>query len=427
MRPVSLEPSTRVARFNLHCVEDMRIIILHTVGGVSKDGIIRGGTSHFAALAREWSGMGVDVRFVTNSRDYGAEIYSGVTQLFKIPSFASKAEAVPVSIQILANHFVQRRYLRSLASALADQPESTVIVASSSFASDVLAALFLHRLIDQPAVVYFHHLAPPPWFFPTRRGSLLRITVDWLWSTLALAVCKVAGLAICIDQPRIVTESPWRFGSVLQDQDFLSDPIPAIENKPRDLEACYISPMTESKGVLDLLESWCIILSRLPSAKLVVAGSSPGRKLKRKIDRLLQSRGLRASVELQGYVSVPEKLLLLRRAKLFLFPSYAEGWSLAVMEAASVGTLPLVYDLPAYDYLGRHEIKVPIGDVKQFAEVALRLLEKEDYRSQIAQSLALQVQSFRLHSVAKSQLDTLREISNAVASRKINPIVPNYR
>ena len=53
---------------------------------------------------------------------------------------------------------------------------------------------------------------------------------------------------------------------------------------------------------------------------------------------------------------------------LFVFPSYEEGWSLAVMEAINFGLLPILYDIPAYDYVCDDKIKVKPGNVKEFSK-----------------------------------------------------------
>ena len=71
------------------------------------------------------------------------------------------------------------------------------------------------------------------------------------------------------------------------------------------------------------------------------------------------------------------------KSKLFVFPSYEEGWSLAVMEAINSGLLPIIYNIPAYDYVCNSDIKVKPGDIKTFANKIIYFFHNQEKTNDI--------------------------------------------
>ncbi|EQD71146.1 glycosyl transferase group 1, partial [mine drainage metagenome] len=84
----------------------------------------------------------------------------------------------------------------------------------------------------------------------------------------------------------------------------------------------------------------------------MIGGDFESDSIERRFRSAVAKEGLTGAITLFGHLSEEAKQDLLSASKLFVFPSYEEGWSLAVMEAAAYGCVPVVYDLPAYDYLG---------------------------------------------------------------------------
>ena len=78
---------------------------------------------------------------------------------------------------------------------------------------------------------------------------------------------------------------------------------------------------------------------------------------------------------------------LMHKCSIFTFPSYEEGWALAVMEAIDMGLLPVVYDLPAYDYICTNKIKVKISDRKKLALLTIHYLLNDNERLHLVEKL----------------------------------------
>ena len=92
-----------------------------------------------------------------------------------------------------------------------------------------------------------------------------------------------------------------------------------------------------------LVEAVPALMSRWPGLHLDIAGTGPARAdLLAQVARL----GLEKTVNLPGRVSEQGKSDLLGRAWLTVMPSLAEGWGLTVLEANTLGTPAIAYDVP---------------------------------------------------------------------------------
>jgi len=93
----------------------------------------------------------------------------------------------------------------------------------------------------------------------------------------------------------------------------------------------YVGRLSPEKRPLDLLE----LLRELPGhVRLAIAGDGP---LERPLRDAVERLGLRARVDLLGFVSEEQKRELLGRTDLFVMPSPAELQSIATLEAMAAG------------------------------------------------------------------------------------------
>ncbi|MFF4359264.1 glycosyltransferase family 4 protein [Streptomyces sp. NPDC001604] len=104
-----------------------------------------------------------------------------------------------------------------------------------------------------------------------------------------------------------------------------------------------VSRMTPQKRVDLLLRALPELRRRWPDLRVDLAGD--GTELPSLRD-LASALGLDAAVEFHGHVSEEEKRALLGTAWLTVVPSFAEGWGLTVIEANSMGTPALAFDVP---------------------------------------------------------------------------------
>ena len=102
-----------------------------------------------------------------------------------------------------------------------------------------------------------------------------------------------------------------------------------------------------------LLEAVPDLLRRWPDLRVDIAGTGPARAA---LLAQVRELGLEQAVVLPGRISEQAKSDLLSRAWLTVAPSLAEGWGLTVLEANTVGTPAVAYDVPGLRDSVRDEV-----------------------------------------------------------------------
>ena len=380
----------------------MLIFILQTIGGTGDYKETGGGVIHIISLAHEWSKLGNEVHFITNSADKTSYDNSSPVVIHKVPSYGRS-----FVIDMYMNFFIQKREIESIVrSTIRLSQKDSIILAASAYPSDVLATFSISRELGIKSAVYFHHLSPSLLFHPFRRGGLFRTGYNWLINQLALLFVKLGGILPCIDYPNAFAKAGWTFKTgYLESRQFLpKDEDHLVETGSRELEACFIGRIAKYKGVIDLLKAWKLVTHSIPGAKLVISGKSSEGKFTNELIRLRRKLKLEQNVVFTlHFITNKEKSSLLSNSRLFVFPSYEEGWSLGVMEAVLHGALPVTYDLPAYDYLGPTASKVKAGDIRSLARECVYMLQREAIRHNRVKNMAECISGLESHEIAKSQ------------------------
>jgi glycosyltransferase involved in cell wall biosynthesis len=114
-----------------------------------------------------------------------------------------------------------------------------------------------------------------------------------------------------------------------------------------------VTRLVPHKQLHHLVEAVPELLQRWPELHVDIAGTGSAR------DGLLarvKELGLERSVNLPGMVTEQVKSDLLSRAWLTVAPSLAEGWGLTVLEANTLGTPTLAYNVPGLQDSVRHRV-----------------------------------------------------------------------
>jgi glycosyltransferase involved in cell wall biosynthesis len=169
--------------------------------------------------------------------------------------------------------------------------------------------------------------------------------------------------------------------------------------------ALFVARLVPKKGLADLIEMWPRVLQRVPNARLVIVGSGPERM---SAERRIEDLGIGASIEWHGFVSEAVKRELLAQARVFVAPSYEEGWGISVAEAMA-SKLPVVaYRLPTLDEVfGDGYVPVGKGDVEALAQAVCRLLTDDGEAARAAASGAASVSRYDVGVVAEKELDII--------------------
>ena len=110
-------------------------------------------------------------------------------------------------------------------------------------------------------------------------------------------------------------------------------------------EVVFTGTLTPKKGIQTLIEAWPRVRDKCPDAELHLYGkdgrTSDGQSMTAFLGQRLEGR-TRASVHFHGHAGRAKILEALQRASVAVFPSYAEAFALAPMEAMACGC-PTIY------------------------------------------------------------------------------------
>lgn len=158
----------------------------------------------------------------------------------------------------------------------------------------------------------------------------------------------------------------------------VSDMIMKDYKEVKIYDGIFIGVHDERKGILDLIEIWKHVVRVKPNAKLVTCGIIP-KHMKDKILGRIREYSLHENILLMGSVNEEEKIQLLARSKVFIFPSKHEAFPITIVEALAMGLPVIVYDISAFKdpffKKCRAVISIPKGNIEEFARKVIDLLE----------------------------------------------------
>lgn len=124
--------------------------------------------------------------------------------------------------------------------------------------------------------------------------------------------------------------------------------VPAIKNsipKEKKKTLIYLGALSKDKGIEEALRIFSLLENRSHNWQFWVVGKGEGYYLK-KLKLQSTKLGIEKKVRFWGFVKEEKKFDLLSRAHLLINTSVREGWGLVVMEAASVGTPTVAFNVP---------------------------------------------------------------------------------
>lgn len=237
-----------------------------------------------------------------------------------------------------------------------------IALAASPFGVDVIPVWFW-KARRKGAVVY--HLIPKRKAvnFATRIRFALAATEQWIMLKVLRRACDFIVAGNEFTKCQIEQRMPGKPVFILP-AGFDAAVIDRVPAQPKDPKlGCFVGRLVSQKGIFDLLKVMAELGRSHPEFRLVMAGSGPEREfLAAEIRRLKL-----ANIQLAGFVSEEEKFLLLKKSQFFFFPSYEEGWGIALAEALYCECRCICYELPYYrSVFGDFPAYARLGDTGDF-------------------------------------------------------------
>ena len=377
--------------------ESVSTVVFIQMSGAKTDSGSGGGLVFQEMLAKSLIERGTKVYAITNPIDLYGFQFLGKNRL--VARF-SKSSSGAIGLFI----FERKKLKIELRAFASNFPKDTLFVTIDPFPSDIFAAKVLRRC-GQKVIVTMHHMTPSPLFHPIRRGPM-RSFIAWLISLNALLFIKTANIPFFLDNKRIALELGWKFGENLMEMPSALPKYVRRKAKGTKKYACFVGRLTKNKGIADLIRAWSVVNKQIPEAVLYIIGTDFGNG---KYQKMIDKYAKQDSIVITGFLDGETKEDIIKECSVFIFPSYEEGWALAVMEAIDIGILPVTYDLPAYDYICVDRIKVRISDIQSLASKTVYYLNHEAERLDLVERLQKCVSSYTMDRVTDVWIKQLKD------------------
>lgn len=282
-----------------------------------------------------------------------------------------------------------------------------IILCSSPYIHHVIQSLYISRKKKIPMTVYFHHVVSLN-FHPFRRGFLRAISYSIYWNFL-LAFVKILKIPIFLDNHSNYNLSGI---TIYEDEDAPSTGKHFDSNIDKIYDVCYVGRFQKHKGSNDLVNFIITCVRKGLNYKMAVVGKiSP--EYKNRVVRKLARFGAEKNIVFTGFLQENEKNEVVSSSKVFISLSYEEGWSLAVMDAASAGIPVLAYNLPAYSYLKGNYFPISSGNIDEAVEKFKFIMENYNVALEKAREARKQVLKYSYDKITSYQLNCYNDIINS--------------
>lgn len=333
-----------------------------------------GGCVRFIEICRRLINQGHQVHILLPIRDKRLLEGVGLNAAYHVlPEFYDRISKMGIAATYLKRIFGSCRYRIGEA--------FDIIYAPSDYLFDVVPAIFFKRENKDSKLVaiMFHIIAPPH----KRRGRSLYVNLlSFLSQRLSIFLLKrYADLIFAQNEGvesylRKVGVPPMRVKMIPTgiDIEFIEKSISDTKLK-KEYDACFVGRINPAKGIFDLVDIWKLVVAGRSEARLVIIGGGD-RKIIGGLKNKIEKENMGENIKIKSWMEDKRDVFrTMKSSEIFVFPSYEEGWGLAICEAM-VCKLPIVaYGLPVYKKIyGGRLVTVPIGEKENFAQAILCLL-----------------------------------------------------
>jgi glycosyltransferase involved in cell wall biosynthesis len=181
----------------------------------------------------------------------------------------------------------------------------------------------------------------------------------------------------------------------------------AVPERQKGKTILFLSRFVAEKGVYELLEAFVEIAASFSDAKLVLAGDGPERE---KIIKFIEAHQLSDRIGLPGYIRGKDKVRILWKSDVFVFPTYyGEGCPVSLLEAMAAG-LPVITTsvggIPDIIANGQNGILLDQVTPKAIATAIKHLFQDESLSSQMGSNNRTQAWSNYEASIVTRKIES---------------------
>lgn len=146
--------------------------------------------------------------------------------------------------------------------------------------------------------------------------------------------------------------------------------------------AVFYARLTPEKGLLEIPDIVKLLNKEIEDIKVYIIGSFTEKLYKIKFLEKIRRYKIEENIILTGFLEEKKLYKIISKAKVLIYPSHIDGFSLVTLESLALGTSSVTYDIPAILSIFKNLKPVKIvkeGDIINFAKKVLEILNQEIY------------------------------------------------
>ena len=193
------------------------------------------------------------------------------------------------------------------------------------------------------------------------------------------------------------------------------NPIPDIdsgasmETSDGLVRVLYLAHLIQRKGYPDLIRAFAGVYRAYPQCKLVFAGSGETREAA----ELCRELGIESGVEFLGWIGEPRRSDELRKAEVFVLPSYQEGLPMGILEAMAFGLAVITTPVGGIGDVVRDQVNgvlVAPGEIGELERALLDLVQDSEKRARLGKQAEEAVRSFSPVNISSKWIELYEEL-----------------
>lgn len=173
----------------------------------------------------------------------------------------------------------------------------------------------------------------------------------------------------------------------------------------------YIGTMQPRKNVPGLIRAYAKMRNRLPNVKLVLAGNKNAHNTDKEISKTIDELNAQEDIIFPGFIDYADKAAVFKMAKLFVFPSFYEGFGIPMLEAMSQNVPVLASDIPVHrEIAGNAAVFFDPDNLDELAEKMYNVFIGKELRNKLINLGSRQVGFFSWEKTAEKILELYKNL-----------------
>ena len=221
------------------------------------------------------------------------------------------------------------------------------------------------------------------WYFPEPYSKMFRA----YYSLVIPRIIKISDAVLTLSEDergKMIERFPYAREKIHIVRGCLNEKfLQCLPHPEKDPAILFVGSLNWRKNYHGAIAAFCRIMDRIPHRLVIVGGSNQIFKEDLRVKGLL-AKIPSEKIEFKGYLDESELFELYRRASLFVFPSFYEGFGFPPLEAMACGCPVIASRTPSLmEVCGDAAYYVDPYDVEGIAEGIFRVLSDEGLRESL--------------------------------------------